>query len=73
MRVNYRGILNLEKVGFYYLGNLPQVNVKCFITFAQNAMVLFSFWIQEDCNRNEKSHASMNLKTPCCEIKIAVY
>jgi hypothetical protein len=31
MRVNYRGILNLEKVGFYYLGNLPQY---CFITLA---------------------------------------
>ncbi len=31
MRVNYQGILNLEKVGFYYLGHLPQ---HCFMTLA---------------------------------------
>ncbi len=29
MRVNDCSILNLEKVGFYYLGNLPRY---CFIT-----------------------------------------
>ena len=31
MGVNYRGILNLKEVGFYYCGNLPQF---CFITLA---------------------------------------
>jgi hypothetical protein len=31
MRVNYRSILNLEKVGFHYLGNLVR---NCFITLA---------------------------------------
>ena len=36
MRVNYRGILNLEKVGFYYLGNLPWY---CFITLAPGPYV----------------------------------
>jgi hypothetical protein len=42
MRVNYCGILNLEKVGFYYFGNLPRY---CFVTLAPGANVikLFSF------------------------------
>jgi hypothetical protein len=31
MGVNFCGILNLEKVGFYYRSNLPQY---CFITLA---------------------------------------
>jgi hypothetical protein len=31
MRVNYCGILSLEKVGLYYLGNLTRY---CFITLA---------------------------------------
>ncbi len=31
MRVNYSGILKLEKVGFYYPGNLKKY---CFITLA---------------------------------------
>jgi hypothetical protein len=42
MRVNYCGILNIDKVGFYYLGNLLQY---CFVTLAPGANVikLFSF------------------------------
>jgi len=31
MGVNFYGILNLEKVGFYYRCNIPQ---RCFITLA---------------------------------------
>jgi hypothetical protein len=40
MRVNYRGILNLEKVRFYFLGNLP---CYCFITLAPGANVIKLF------------------------------
>ncbi len=40
MRVNYHGILNLEKVGFYYLGNLPWY---CFITLAPGANAIKQF------------------------------
>jgi hypothetical protein len=42
MRVNYHGILNLEKVGFYNLGNLLRY---CFITLAPagpNVIKLFT-------------------------------
>jgi hypothetical protein len=37
MGVNYCGILNLEKVGFYYFGNLPHI---CFIALAPDANVI---------------------------------
>jgi hypothetical protein len=44
MRKIYRGILNLEKVWFNYLGNLPQY---CFITLAPGVSVIKKFFIAD--------------------------
>ncbi len=48
MRVNYGCILNLEKVGFYYLGYLPRY---CFITLAPGGLCYKNSMIINDASR----------------------
>jgi hypothetical protein len=55
MRVNYCHILNLEKVGFYYLGNLPRY---WFITLAPGLCYKNMKIVNDYCHDRRVCHKS---------------